>query len=152
MKRENPKIAIPTDPELRRLFPVVGADFVEQCDRVKWYLIDPRDGFCWVEMFKQPTYAFCVGASVSSKHEGPVRRGDVMGWPKPWRVLIHVPYNCFMLCDEHHGTSYEPGREQFADWLLGYYGDPYVAWLASLPFKLGTNPMKGWLERHGVYV
>lgn len=152
MKRENPKIAIPTDPELRRLFPAVGADFAGHCAAVKAYLLRQRDGWCWVREHKQPTWEKCSPALIAHKHEGPIRRSDVQGWPKPWRVIIHNPFNCVILGAAHHSTEHEPSREQIANWMLDYYGDPYVRWLASLPFKMGTNPMKGWLERHDVYV
>jgi hypothetical protein len=69
----------------------------------------------------------------------------VMGWPKPWRVLIHCPFNSVLLCDLHHETHREPAKEEIADWMYDSYGLDYLHWLESLPFK-SAHPLQGWMR------
>jgi hypothetical protein len=119
------------------MFPDIGASVQEWRNTLQPFIYD-RDGPCWV--------TGCDGHNISYMHEA-IRRGAVMGWPKPWRVIIQNPFNCVILCDLHHETHREPAPEEIADWMLDTYGNDYLLWLESLPFK-SRHPLDGWMRRH----
>ena len=84
-------------------------------------------------------------------HEGIISRQDVRGWPKAWRVLIFSPYNAILLCrDCNLGLSGKnpPARAQVLAEQVHIYGLGVVRWLRSLPFKEGSNPVKGLLAQY----
>lgn len=122
---------------LAHLFPEPGTTVKDQRDRILWF-VRARDGACWVKGV--------VGAGVAYMHEAVVTRGDVQGWPKGWRCLIHVPYNCVILPDAYHNTELEPSRAEVADWMYRRYGEDFVLWLLSLPFRIRPPQVREWLN------
>ena len=135
--RPDPFIPIPAD--LSEWFPNIGDDVQRQRQNM-FPFIDERDGLCWV--------TGCDGHEASYMHEY-IRRSAVMGWPKPWRVIIQCPYGSVKLCDLHHETFREPAPQEIADWMYDTYGTGYLLWLQSLPFKVqSAHPLAGWMRRH----
>jgi hypothetical protein len=129
----------PEDPGLAPLFPGIGADLKAHRAALGAYVM-ARDGQCWAKG--------CAGHYHSYMHEA-IRRSAAQGWKRPWRILIHTPYNCLMLCDLHHETELEPSVMDVAEWMLAAYGPDYIAWLDSLPFI--AHPLKGFLASAPVY-
>lgn len=83
---------------------------------------------------------------VPHMHEGIISRGDVMGWPKERRVLIHTPYNCVLICADCNlagNGKYPPSREAVFEFKVARYGDDVYRWLRWLPFRV--HPLRGWL-------
>jgi len=129
------------DRQLAIGFPDVGDDL----NAHRWVQLFPflklRDGRCWVTSADCSPKGFYI-------HEA-IRRSAVQGWAKPLRVLIHTPFNCVLLCANHHETAIEPPMLEIAESMFHVYGLQYLDWLKSLPFLPGSHPLKGFLEYHG---
>ena len=124
--------------DIAHLFPSPGTDLAEH----RYYLsqhILARDGRCWVES--------CQGGEMWWLHEGVYRRSRVQGWqPRKDRILIHTPYNCIGLCEQHHETTLEPSSAEIVEWMLLTYGEDFICWCRWLRFK--RNPLEAWLSGH----
>lgn len=105
-------------------FPKPG-DSVDYEDSVR-FLIKLQKGLCPV----------CEGPlrSICDKHEGIVTKGDVQGWPKPWRVIIINPYNCVFVdrsCHKHGMKDF------FWEYKCKLFGEEEIRrWYYSLPFRV----------------
>jgi len=117
---------IPVLQDMAYLFPPPGRAVQAQRDIMLPYVYE-RDGKCFL--------AGCPGFDPCTGHEGVVTRGDVQGWPKSERCLIHVFYNTVFLCSKHHNTELEPSRLYIAKWMIARYGNDWIRWLETLPFK-----------------
>ena len=71
---------------------------------------------------------------ICDRHEGIVTKGDVQGWPKPWRIVIINPYNCVYV----HRDCHQHGlRDFFWKHKCEIFGeDEMRKWYYSLPFKV----------------
>jgi len=138
--REEPRIVVP-DNNLEAFFPSVGTHMGAHRATLKLYL-HALNKICLLGCGTK------WGNVVPHMHEGVVSRRDVMGWPEPWRVLIHTPYNCTLLCPDCNlglnGKS-PPSREKVFAWMLRLHGEDFLRWLESLPFK--SHPAKGLIEQ-----
>ena len=130
---------VPQDKSLVNLFPEVGDHFGRHRARVKMWLLANTPWEC-------PGCGDRMG--IAHMHEGIISRKQVTGWPEERRVLIHVPYNCVLLCpDCNLGLSGKspPSREEVLEIKVERFGEQEVArWLRSLPYKV--HPLRGWLE------
>ena len=114
--------------------PYEGKDFATHRAELKMWLMSHRDTECWVEgCHEMPTMM----------HEA-IRRSAVQGWKRRRRVLIQHPYNCICLGPLHHETALEPKMLDIVEWMYLQYGEDYIEWLKSLPFK--AHPLKGFIE------
>ena len=130
---------VPQDKSIRYLFPSPGDHFSWHRARVKMWLLanDPWE---------------CPGCGermgIAHMHEGLIYRSQVQGWPVERRVLIHVPYNCILICPDCNlgtGGKSAPSREEVLEIKVERFGEEQIArWLRSLPFR--SHPLRGWLE------
>ena len=141
--RPTPIRHIPEDQSLLYLFPPPGRTVRAQREILLPYVYN-RDGRCWVPG--------CKGLGVCSAHEGIVTRGDVQGWDKGWRCLIHTVYNSVWLCHaRHHETDLEPSAMEIAEWMVEQYTRAeLVRWLECLPFKQRPAKVREILRRFDV--
>lgn len=66
-------------------------------------------------------------------HEALVTKGNVQGWPKPWRIIIVNVYNCVLVHRSCHGHS---DSELVWKHKCDLFGENEVRkWYDSLPFK-----------------
>lgn len=78
-------------------------------------------------------------------HHAIITKGDIVGWPKRWKVLIDTPLNCFLLHHSCHIDGIVPSREFFWKLSCEFYTEQVVTdWVVSLPFK--HIPLQGWIE------
>lgn len=138
MVRRPLNVWTPKDPDIACWFPKVGADFSAHRERLKMDYLLHRDLRCrgcdeWLR-------------GEFHMHESPYSRRDVMGWPRPWRVLIMCPYSVIALCRDCNlglaGKS-PPGRLEVLEEHVAMYGLAVVRWARSLPFTV--NPLRGAL-------
>ena len=71
--------------------------------------------------------------TIIDPHEGIVTKGDVQGWPKPWRIIIINIYNTVLVHRDCHRHGL---REFFWEYKCELFGEDEIRkWYYSLPFK-----------------
>ena len=128
---------------LAQFFPKIGADMAEHRRTLKMDCLVHRDRCC------RGCHEPFLGR-VAHMHEALITRKDVQGWKLRLRIIIHNPFNCILVCPSCHfcldGKTL-PSREQFLLEQIHLYGLDVLKWLASLPFKPGAHPLKGYIEK-----
>lgn len=110
-------------------FPYPGAGLNETRAILLWDLMREQKGLC-VGCGKP-----IQSSGPISIHEAIVTRGDVQGWPRSWRVIIHNKYNCILV---HQESCHKHGdREKWWEYKISVYGEEEMKrWYYSLPFKV----------------
>lgn len=107
-------------------FPKPGANLKEVRANLYWDLMYEQKSIC-------PVCKKALSCDIIDTHESLVTRGDVQGWPLPWRVIIHNIYNCVNV---HRPCHDKVDPQAVWDYKCRLYGKKeLLKWWRSLPFK-----------------